>query len=135
MKKIFFIFLLFIILKTNAFSSELVFEFTNPSFGGNPLYGSYLLQQAEMQNMFKEEPSAYQPRSIVESFEETLLRQILNRLAYKIVEQAFGEEGLEEGTYYIGEYIIEVTPQADVIRVEIINTATGGDTIIEVPYY
>jgi curli production assembly/transport component CsgF len=33
----------------SAFASELVYRPTNPTFGGNPLNGSFLLQQAQSQ--------------------------------------------------------------------------------------
>lgn len=46
--------ILFVFITCEANCSELIFQFVSPSFGGNPLNGSFLLQQAQLQNKFKE---------------------------------------------------------------------------------
>lgn len=120
----------------SSFASDLVFQFTNPSFGGNPLYGAYLLQQAQIQDKFKESKAKALPKkSLLEQFQESLARQVMYQIAYRIVRQAFGEEELQAGSYQIGTFVINVAPMSGKIVVQIIDTSTGGETVIEVPYY
>ncbi len=118
-----------------VFATELVYEPINPSFGGNPMNGNFLLNQAEMQNDHKD-PALSDRNDPLEDFQQSLTRQILYRLASQIVDQAFGEFGddLQGGHYEFGNYIIDVNPvEGENITVTIIDTATGGTTSINVP--
>ncbi|MGB9808038.1 MAG: curli production assembly/transport component CsgF [Thermosulfidibacteraceae bacterium] len=135
--RLIFIAAIFILLiRTTDFASELIFQFKDPSFGGSPLYGSYLLQQAQIQDKFKESLTKKSTqKSLVQQFQESLARQIMYQIAYKIVKQAFGETELAAGTYQIGTYLIQVTPLSDRLTVHITDTASGSETVIEVPYY
>jgi curli production assembly/transport component CsgF len=119
---------------TNA--AELIYVPINPSFGGNALNAQWLANQAAAQNEFKEkEEETFFDMDPMERFEESLTRQILSRLSYRIIEKAFGESELESGHYEIGDYIIDVDTGGENIKVIINNPETGGSTIIEVPYY
>lgn len=115
----------------NAAASEIVYRPTNPSFGGSPLNGSFLLGKASAQNSFEEEE-----KSALEDFKEQLSRRITSELCRRLVQDAFGEDGLESGVYTVGEFSIEVDAGSiDGIVVTIRDSATGGETIIEVPKY
>jgi curli production assembly/transport component CsgF len=112
-------------------ASELVYTPINPSFGGNPLNGSWLLNQAQAQNRFSPE------RDLMEDFEERLTRNVLARLARMIIDEAFGEygEGLEAGYYEVGNYTIDITTDLDFITIFMEDVVTGDTTTIKVPYY
>ncbi len=112
-----------------AAASELVYTPINPSFGGNPYNGQWLLSQAVAQNPFEEEPD------MLEEFRDMLDRQILYRTTRMITEEAFGEEGFRPGRYELGGYVFDISTDGEVITVIITDTATGEITIIEVPYY
>jgi curli production assembly/transport component CsgF len=114
-------------------ASELIWAPVNPSFvGGNPLNGPFLLNSAQSQNDFKEPQSSKTP---LQEFNETLNRQILYRLSSKIVETAFGETGLTPGHYTMGTFVVDVTEDAAGLTVSIVDTAGGGSTTVQVPYY
>lgn len=112
-------------------ASELIYTPINPSFGGNPANGQWLLAQAEAQNRFEEETGT------LEQFENMLTRQIFYRMARYIVDEAFGDYGeeLQPGHYEIGNYAIDISTDGVVITVVVVDIVTGDTTTIEVPYY
>ena len=123
----------FLLVNANiAAPSELVYTPINPSFGGNPFNGEWLLNQAQAQNRFEEER-----REPLEDFEDMLTRQILYRMASSIVEETFGEygEALQPGHYEIGNYHINISTDGVVVTVVIVDIVTGDTTTVEVPYY
>jgi len=119
------------------FASELTFKFTNPSFGGDPLYGTFLLQQAQLQNKFKEKPrSLYQPKSLLERFTESFTSQLLYRMANVMLDQIFGEDNTlpdHEQTYTIGNFRIHFIPGDDKYTFEITDLSSGQTTVLEMP--
>jgi len=127
---------LFLVNGTVAAASELVYTPINPSFGGNPFNAQWLLDSAQVQNKFKEDYTSWQ-KTPLEEFQDMVSRQILYRMASKIVGEAFGEYGepLEPGHYEIGSYIIDISTDGVVMTVVIVDIVTGDTTTIEVPYY
>jgi curli production assembly/transport component CsgF len=121
-------------------AQELVFNFIDPSFtGGNFYNASWLLQQAQTQNSFTAKTtstaaSAFD-RDVLEDFTESLNRQILSRLSRDIIGDMFGEDGLKEGQYTVGDYEIEVTETIEGVQVLIRDTGKGNETSILVPYF
>jgi len=114
-------------------ASELVYTPINPSFGGNPFNGAWLLDSAMTQNKFEEE---YE-RDLMEDFEERLISQILYRMSRSIIDEAFGEYGepIEPGHYEIGNYHIDISTDGVIITIVIVDIGTGDTTTVEVPYY
>ena len=120
-------------------ATEIVWTFINPSFiGGDPFNGAWLLSSAQAQNSHVEKSSTtYQKTDPLADFEDSLNRQLLSRLATKILDEAFGEETtvpLQPGQYVVGDYTIDVTTNGG-INVVITDTITGNQTTIQVPYY
>lgn len=118
-------------------ATELVFQFTNPSFGGNPLYGSFYLQSAQMQNIFKEKMEDWwRERSLIERFTESFTSQLLYRMSDYILDQIFGEDNQlpdSPKTYIIGNFKIDYDPTGDYYVFTITDLSTGESTTIEVP--
>lgn len=118
-------------------ATELVFQFTNPSFGGNPLYGSFYLQSAQMQNIFKEKREPwYKPKSLLERFTESFTSQLLYRMSDYILDNLFGDDNqLPDSpvTYTIGNFIIDYDPTGENYVFTITDLSTGETTTIEVP--
>ena len=111
---------------SQALATELVYTPINPSFGGNPLNGNFLLQKAQSQNAHSLQRPAL---SFVDKFREALERNIINSLTRRIAD---GE--LVEGVYDTGEYRIEVIQDTDgSVLVTITNQNTGDTTIIRIP--
>ena len=120
-------------------ATELVYTPVNPSFGGNPLNGSFLLSQAEAQNKHKApQDSLLSSRDPLEDFEASLNRRILSILANRIVDSAFGDTGtpLEPGRFEIGDFVIDVAETPDGSpSITIIDQQTGNTTLIEIPSF
>jgi len=97
-----------------VYATEMVYYPINPSFGGNPDNGFYLLSTAEAQNKHKD-PDAESSRfdlertSPLQSFNESLERAVLNRLASVAASQLAGTDGtLQPGTVETGNFVIDI---------------------------
>jgi len=119
-------------------ASELVYQPINPSFGGNPLNGSFLLNKAQAQNKHK---APVNQKSSAEKFQESLERAYINKIVREITDLAFGESGddsiFNDNSIFIsGNLEIQViTTNPDSITVQITNILTGEVTIIEIPRF
>ncbi|NRQ42563.1 curli production assembly protein CsgF [Rheinheimera sp. YQF-2] len=109
-----------------ASATELVYTPINPSFGGNPLNGNFLLQKAQSQNAHSADRDGL---SFVDKFQDALERNIINSLTRRIAD---GE--LVEGVYNTGEFMVEVSGGADgSVVVHITNLNSGEVTVITIP--
>jgi curli production assembly/transport component CsgF len=87
-----------------AQAGTLVYSPTNPTFGGNPLNGSYLFNNAQVQNQFTQSPAggagpgsgALTPGQI---FAQQLTSQLYSSLANKITQAIFGENAQTSGSF------------------------------------
>ena len=133
-----FVGVLFLMPGKAAIATELIYTPVNPSFGGNPLNWSGLLNQATIQNKFKEERPVRElrvPKTALERFTEQLEYSVFSRMANKIVDAAFGEQTLQPGEYTFGNYKVSVTTDANGITTVITEISTGNTTTIQIPYY
>ena len=120
------IFLPLFMLSAGIQATELVYTPINPSFGGNPLNGNFLLQKAQSQNGHT---AANPGQSFVDKFRDALERNIINSLTRRIAD---GE--LVEGVYNTGEFNVVVSLDTDgSIIVQITRLETGEVTIIRMP--
>jgi len=133
---------LFFISSGVATATELIWVPINPSFGGPSYNASWLMASAQAQNKLVEKPKPYTPptQDPIADFERRLNSQILYRLSSKIVDEAFGEEGLlpegiTEAQYVVGDFRVDVTTDLSQITVKLTDTATGNTTTLQVPYY
>ncbi|GAA4877144.1 curli assembly protein CsgF [Ferrimonas pelagia] len=107
-------------------ASQLVYQPINPSFGGNPLNGSFLLGKAQAQNDHEAERTE---TSFVERFQDSLERNLLYSLTRQISNGDFAA-----GLYNTGDFIVEVFDDDPLnIVVHITDIATGEVTIITMP--
>jgi curli production assembly/transport component CsgF len=120
-------------------ATELVYTPVNPSFGGNPLNGTYLLGSAGAQNKFKDTSqlslaTASGQTDPVQSFKDQLNRRILSGLADRLVNNAFGEQGLTTGDYTMGDFSVHVDVSDPTnTSVTIFDKGTGNTTNIQIP--
>ncbi|MCJ7554708.1 MAG: curli assembly protein CsgF [Ignavibacteriaceae bacterium] len=129
--------LAFFVLSQNSFAQQLVYTPINPSFGGSPLNGNWMLSQAQVQNGFTAGETGIDSRygsDPLADFTASLNRQILSQLSRNLISSMFGETGLEAGRYQIGDYMIDITQGADGITIIIFDLGTGGETTIIIPY-
>ena len=117
-----------------ALATELVYQPVNPAFGGNPLNGTWLLNNATAQDNNKDPEVTGQ--SALDSFKDTLQKRILSVLAQRVTQQILGEDGLATGSYTLDNFFINVTDTGDGgLNVQITDNDTGQSTTIEVPGY
>ncbi|MCL2912679.1 curli assembly protein CsgF [Shewanella corallii] len=105
-------------------ATELVYTPINPTFGGNPLNGTFLLNKANAQNKHTE---AADDKDFETRFRESLERNIINTITRNVAD---GE--LTEGYYNTGQHEIQITPTASGVTITITNIETGEVTVIEV---
>jgi len=126
---------LFLMSGRSANATELIYTPVNPSFGGSPFNGAWLLQSATLQNKFEERRPLREPKSSLERFTEQLEYRVFHQIADRIVKTAFGEDTLQPGEYVFGNYKISVTTDANGITTVITEISTGNTTTIQIPYY
>ncbi|MBS9524354.1 curli assembly protein CsgF [Litoribacter ruber] len=118
-------------------AQQLVYRPINPAFGGETFNYQWMLSSAQAQDTFTD-PSADAfgyGRDPMEDFAESLNRQILSNLAREIVTRQFGEEGLQEGSYQLGDYLIDIGGGGGGLNVSIRDSRTGATTTVEVPHF
>src|SRR5690554_3825511 len=114
MIKYLFLTLTFSLLLFSVHSTAQSFVYTpkNPAFGGNTFNYQWLLSSAQSQDTYKAPQTATERFGYysdpAKDFAESLNRQILSRLSREIITRQFGEDSLEEGTYVLGDYQIEI---------------------------
>jgi curli production assembly/transport component CsgF len=127
---------LFLLPAVEATATELVWTPINPSFGGLAYNADWLLASANAQNKYADQSqSTNTVGDMIQDFKTSVQRQVLSRLADRIVSKAFGEEGLQQGHYNLGDFTVDVGSDVSGINVVLIDTKTGGQTTLQVPYY
>ncbi|UYZ63647.1 curli production assembly/transport component CsgF [Hymenobacter weizhouensis] len=121
-----------------ASGQDLVYEPKNPAFGGGNTFNySWLLSSAQAQNTIEDpnaRPGGLGSRDPLQDFQDNLNRQILNQLTQRFVTSQFGGSGpVQEGTYVVGVYQIQVTPSGSGVTIVITDTSTGGQTTVTIP--
>ena len=135
--QLFFLFTFLLIFSRDLFSQQLVYTPINPSFGGSPLNGSWMLGEAQAQNGFTAGGTSGLPsqNDQLSNFSSSLQSQILSQLSRNLVSSLFGENGLQAGHYEIGNFIIDISPGSDGVNIVINDLSNGGETTITVPYF
>lgn len=136
---------LVVIFSSGARASDLVYTPINPSFGGSPLNGSYLLNKANGQNTHSA-PS--NDRTYGDRLQESLERAYINRIVREITDLAFDEVTLdaegnpvssifdENSLFVSGDFQVAlITSNPDSLIVEITDIITGEVTIVEIPRF
>ncbi len=115
-------------------AQEMVYKPINPAFGGDTFNYQWLLSSAEAQNPFTEGADyTYEQQSEIDSFTESLNRQLLNKLTSDLFKEQFGEGKIEEGTYMFGSLVLDITPSSDGLLINILDTGNGDQTQIIIP--
>jgi len=90
-----------------AVAGTITYTPTNPTFGGNPLNGQFLLNQSNAQNHFP--PSSQSPGgpssqtlSPGQLFAQQLQSQLLNSFANQITQAIFGPNAQTSGNFSFG---------------------------------
>ncbi|MEL7198797.1 MAG: curli assembly protein CsgF [Pseudomonadota bacterium] len=117
---------------TSASASDLVFEFTNPSFGGNPFNSAHLLAVANAQNDTTD-PDAIDRSDPAQQFLRTLNSRLLSALATQVTDLIFGENAQDTGTIRFGDQEVSFVRGVESVTLTITNFVDGSVTEIIVP--
>ena len=120
-----------------ASGSELVYKPINPSFGGSPLNGNFLLGKAQGQNKHKAPQST---KSFEEKVANAIERATISDIVRKYKDTVLGESvvinNAEDSTFISGDYQIDIlSSNSDTITIEITELLTDKVTIIEIPKF
>lgn len=127
MRKPYFLLMFYMMHVIPVYATDLVYTFENPSFGGNPLYGAALLNNAQAQNDKEDSLTNQTP---LEKFNETLQRSILNRLSSTVAGQVIGNQGeLIPGTVETTDFVIDIVDVGGgLLTITTTDKATGNST-------
>ncbi len=118
---------------------DLVYKPVNPAFGGETFNYQWLLSSAQVQNLIEEPEGddifSFNQSSTLDDFAETLNRQLLSQISRELTTSQFGEAGLEEGSYTIGNFQIEVNNTTEGLSITILDTALGEQTQVIIPFF
>ncbi|MEX2513448.1 MAG: curli production assembly/transport component CsgF [Cyclobacteriaceae bacterium] len=142
MRKILFILTLFFCHSIDfCEAQQMVYRAKNPAFGGETFNYQWMLSSAQAQDTTID-PSQQQrtqpglsQRSALNDFTESLNRQILSRLSRELVLRQFGEDEIQEGSYQLGDYQIEIGNGGAGININIVDNRTGASTVVDVPFF
>jgi curli production assembly/transport component CsgF len=116
-------------------AQELVYQPINPSFGGSPLNGNWLLTYAQLQDNTTDPAEIGDELDIFEDFQKDLNRAVLSQLSRNLTNQIFGEGGeLQEGLFQLGDFSFQITETLEGYQITIFDLLTGNETIILVPF-
>jgi curli production assembly/transport component CsgF len=117
-------------------ATELVYEPVNPSFGGNPLNGAFLLNNAQAQNDLKDPDTELgsESQTDLERFNDMLQRSILSRISASMSSSLFDANGeLVPGTLETSDFVIDIVDLGDgVLRITTTDKNTGASSSFEI---
>lgn len=124
------------LVSNNAAAQDFVYEPKNPAFGGNFYNYQWMLSSAQAQNSYKApaDEDKRNDRDALADFQQSLNRQILNQLSSQLITSQFGEGGIQEGQYIIGNYQIDVAPGTNGVNIVILDVNTGSQTTVTIPF-
>ena len=113
-----------------AQATELVYTPVNPAFGGNPLNGTWLLNNAQAQNDYddpdlKDRSSAFTGTTALERFSNQLESRMLSQLLDNISNGSTGSMATDA-------FLIDVIDDSGALSIKVTDRATGEISIIEV---
>jgi curli production assembly/transport component CsgF len=120
-----------------AQAGELVYTPINPAFGGNPLNGNFLLNDAQLQDNYKDPEASSAARSLgtpLEQFNQSLQRTILNRIASALTGNVVDSAGnLIPGSIQTADFMIDIVDLGlGVLQITTTDKATGQSTSFQV---
>ncbi|WP_299942012.1 curli assembly protein CsgF [uncultured Microbulbifer sp.] len=109
------------VLPCSGSATELIYTPVNPSFGGNPLNGNYLLNNASAQNSKRDPKADNSPFSGISSldrFTDTLESRLLSQL---LTDVGNGNDG----TLVTDDFIVNIVDVDGTLTITITDAVTG----------
>lgn len=126
--RVFYIALIALFISPVSWGGNMVFQFVNPNFGGNPNNGSFLLNEANAQNSYKD-PNGYDfdtsTPSPLDNFTSVIQSQLLGNLMGNI------SQG-KPGRLVTKDFIVDVKNTDGRLTMNILDRTTGKSSTIEV---
>jgi curli production assembly/transport component CsgF len=117
-----------ILISPVSWGGNMVFQFVNPNFGGNPNNGAFLLNEANAQNSYKD-PNGYKfdtaTPSALDNFTSVIQSQLLGNLMGNI------SQG-KPGRLVTKDFIVDVKNIDGRLTMNILDRTTGKSSTIEV---
>ena len=113
---------------TQAQAGDLIYQPINPSFGGDPFVGSYLLGKAQAQDTTTD-PNTRSVQSL--SSTERLLQNLESRLISQLISDVSRGE-VAEGSFDSDEFGVVVSDSSGQLVVRVVDKITGDVTEISV---
>jgi curli production assembly/transport component CsgF len=121
---------------TTLKAQDFTFKFINPAFGGDTFNYQWLLSSATEQNTYTDPAaSSSSSKTTLQDFTDSFNRMILSQLSRSLFNQQFGENGLQPGSYSLGDFQIDISDIGSGLQIVITDNTTNDQTIISVPYY
>ena len=111
-----------------SWGGNMTFQFINPNFGGNPNNGSFLLNEAQAQNSYKDPSSSdfgYTAPSALDSFTSAIQSQLLGGLLTNI------NTG-KPGRMVTNDFIVDIANVDGQLRLSVTDRKTGQVSTIDV---
>jgi curli production assembly/transport component CsgF len=122
-----------------AHANPLVYAPVNPSFGGNPLNGPYLLNRAQVQDRTKDPNAAspfnpLSPQSQLDQFNNALQQAVLSRISAAVSSSIVGPDGrLIPGTVETQNFLITISDLGGGrLRILTTDKLTGASTSFDI---
>ncbi len=113
---------------TAATGGELIYQPLNPSFGGDPFMGTYLLGKAQSQDT-NTDPNTRSIESI--SSTERLVQSLESRLISQLISDV-GSGNVGQGSFDSGDFNVVVRDEGGQLIVRVVDKVTGDVTNISV---
>ncbi|MGP5310287.1 curli assembly protein CsgF [Vreelandella alkaliphila] len=113
---------------TNVHSGELIYQPINPSFGGDPFVGNYLLGKAQAQDT-NTDPNVRSGQTL--SSTQRLLQSLESRLISQLISDVSRGE-VSEGSFDSDEFGVVVSDNSGQLVVRVVDKLTGDVTEISV---
>jgi len=117
-------------------AQQLVYKPVNPAFGGDTFNYQWLLSSANAQNQFDEKKdysNLLGNANSLDSFSQSINRQVLSELSRKLFEDQFGQGSVQPGNYLFGSLYLQITTTAQGLLINILDTSTGDQSEIVIP--
>lgn len=120
------------------YGQDFVYKPVNPAFGGETFNYQWMLSSAEAQNLLEQPVDLLESLdgvSSLDDFTESLNRQLLNQISRQIATTQFGTDGLEAGSYTVGNFQIDIFESLEGLNVTIFDASAGEQTQIVIPFF
>ena len=119
---------LLVLMSSLSEAGPLVYYPTNPSFGGNPGYGSVLLSEAQAQDQHKAPVAAKNPDAALNTFNSRLQTALLNRLTSNVISSVVNGSGkVTPGIVDTSNYTVEIVDIGKgILRITTKSKVTGS---------